>query len=126
MNRARAERTRSPRSDTATTALYRNDGKGNFEDVTAGSGLDVSLYGMGAAVGDYDNDGRVDVFISALGTNRLFHNEGDGKFRDVTARSGVGGDERRVEHLLRLVRLRQRRRPRSVRRQLRPLVARVR
>ena len=69
---------------TATSALYRNDGKGNFEDVTAGSGLDVSLYGMGVAVGDYDNDGRVDVFISALGTNRLFHNEGDGKFRDVT------------------------------------------
>jgi hypothetical protein len=78
---------------TATQALYRNDGKGNFEDVTAGSGLDVSLYGMGAATGDYDNDGRVDVFISALGTNRLFHNEGDGKFRDVTAECGVAGNE---------------------------------
>ena len=76
---------------TATMALYRNDGRGNFEDVTAGSGLDVSMYGMGAAVGDYDNDGRVDIFLSALGANRLFHNEGSGKFRDVTREAGVGG-----------------------------------
>ena len=87
--------------------------------MTAGSGLDVSLYGMGVAVGDYDNDGRVDVFISALGTNRLFHNEGDGKFRDVTREAGVGGGDDRLEHQLRLVRLRQRRRPRPVRLQLR-------
>lgn len=64
-----------------TPALYRNDGKGKFEDVTAGSGLDVAIYGMGAAIGDYDNDGRADVFISAVGGNRLFHNEGGGKFR---------------------------------------------
>jgi hypothetical protein len=84
---------RNPKSEMALMALYRNDGKGNFEDVTAGSGLDVSLYGMGAAVGDYDNDGRVDVFLSALGANRLFHNEGNGKFRDVTQQCGVGGDE---------------------------------
>jgi hypothetical protein len=76
-----------------TSALYRNDGKGNFENVTAGSGLDVSLYGMGAAVGDYDNDGRVDVFISALGSNRLFHNEGNGRFRDVTDKADVAGGE---------------------------------
>jgi hypothetical protein len=78
---------------TATSALYRNDGHGNFMDVTPGSGLDVALYGMGAAVGDYDNDGKVDVFISALGKNRLFHNEGDGKFRDVTEEAAVGGDD---------------------------------
>jgi hypothetical protein len=76
-----------------TSALYRNDGKGKFTDATAGSGFDVPLYGMGAAVGDYDNDGRVDVFLSALGKNRLFHNEGDGKFRDVTDEAAVGGDE---------------------------------
>jgi enediyne biosynthesis protein E4 len=78
----------------ATMALYRNkgNGTGQFEDVTAGSGLDVSLYGMGAAVGDYDNDGRVDVFLSAVGSNRLFHNEGDGKFIDVTASAGIAGD----------------------------------
>jgi hypothetical protein len=78
---------------TATMALYRNNGTGNFEDVTESSGLDVSLYGMGAAVGDYDNDGRVDVFLSGLGTNRLFHNDGDGKFRDVTAECGVAGSD---------------------------------
>src|SRR5690606_26447520 len=56
----------------ATMALYRNNGKGKFDDVTAGSGLDVSFYGQGVAVGDYDDDGRVDVFLSALGANRLF------------------------------------------------------
>lgn len=65
------------------TALYRNDGKGRFEDVTAGSGLDVSFFGMGAAVGDYDNDGKVDVFLTGVHANRLFHNEGGGKFREV-------------------------------------------
>jgi hypothetical protein len=65
------------------SALYRNDGKGRFDDVTAGSGLDVPIFGMGAAVGDYDNDGCADIFISAVGGNRLFHNEGDGKFRAI-------------------------------------------
>jgi enediyne biosynthesis protein E4 len=73
----------------ATAGLYRNDGTGGFEDVTRGSGLDVSFYGTGVAVGDYDNDGLVDVFITALANNRLFHNEGQGHFRDVTAASGV-------------------------------------
>ena len=74
-----------------TLALYRNDGRGHFEDVTPGSGLDVSLYGMGVAIGDYDNDGWPDVFITAVGENRLFHNAGHGKFIDVTAQAGVGG-----------------------------------
>ena len=74
-----------------TMALYRNDGTGKFSDVTPGSGLDIAIYGMGVAVGDYDNDGRVDVYLSAVGGNRLFHNEGEGKFRDVTADAGVGG-----------------------------------
>lgn len=77
----------------ARMALYRNDGTGHFEDVTAGSGLDVSFYGQGAACGDFDNDGRVDVFITAVGRNRLFHNLGEGKFADVTETAGVAGDE---------------------------------
>ena len=75
----------------ATHALYHNDGKGHFTDVTAGSGLDVSFYGMGAAIGDYDNDGLADVFITAVGGNHLFHNNGNGKFQEVTAGAGVGG-----------------------------------
>jgi enediyne biosynthesis protein E4 len=75
-----------------TAALYANDGKGNFKDVTAGSGFDVALYGMAPAFGDYDNDGFVDVFITAVGTNHLFKNLGFGKFEDVTARAGVAGD----------------------------------
>jgi enediyne biosynthesis protein E4 len=79
----------APRPPTMT--LYRNDGHGWFADVTAGSGLDVSFYGMGAAVGDYDNDGRPDVFISSVGGGHLFHNEGTGKFTDVTAQACVGG-----------------------------------
>ncbi|MGI8602056.1 MAG: CRTAC1 family protein [Verrucomicrobiales bacterium] len=75
-----------------TPALYHNDGSGHFSDITAGSGLDVAIYGMGAAIGDYDNDGRVDVFISAVGGGHLFHNEGGGKFREVTSAAGVSGD----------------------------------
>jgi len=71
--------------------LYRNMGNGTFTDVTAGSGLDIELYGMGAAAADYDNDGRVDVFITAVGGNHLFHNEGGGRFTDVTERAGLGG-----------------------------------
>jgi hypothetical protein len=75
----------------ATMALYRNDGKGRFDDVTAGSGLDVSFYGMAPAVGDYDNDGLVDLFVTGVGGNHLFRNLGGGKFGDVTKASGVGG-----------------------------------
>ncbi len=75
----------------ATMALYRNDGQGGFEDVTARAGLDVSFYGQGVAVGDYDNDGHTDVFFSALGPNHLFRNLG-GRFEDVSERAGVTGD----------------------------------
>ncbi len=76
----------------ATAALFRNQGKGTFSNATAGSGLDVPLYGMGVTTGDYDNDGKTDVFLSTVGGGRLFHNEGGLKFREVTAVSGVGGD----------------------------------
>ena len=74
-----------------TLALYHNAGNGHFTDVTAGSGLDISLYGMGVAVGDYDNDGLVDVFVTAVGGNHLFRNLGAGKFKDVTKEAGVEG-----------------------------------
>ena len=76
-----------------TLKLYHNDGKGHFTDITAGSGLDVSMYAMGVAVGDYDNDGLVDVFISGVGGNRLFKNLGGGKFRDVTVEAGLAGSD---------------------------------
>jgi hypothetical protein len=71
-------------------ALYKNDGSGQFANVTETAGLNVSLYGMGVAVGDYDNDGWVDVFFSAVGKNYLFHNR-HGFFEDVTAEAGVAG-----------------------------------
>jgi hypothetical protein len=70
-------------------ALYRNNRNGTFTNVTAASGLDIEMYGMGVAVGDYDNDGRDDVYITALEGDRLFHNEGNFKFRDVTKASGI-------------------------------------
>jgi len=76
-------------------ALYRNDtsagGAIRFTDISAGSGLETPFYGMGAAVGDYDNDGKPDVLITAVGGAHLFHNEGGGHFKDVTASAGVGG-----------------------------------
>jgi len=77
--------------EQASLALYRNDGTGRFADVTAESGLALRLYGMGVAVADYDADGDVDLFVTALGPNRLFENRG-GTFHDVTARAGVAGE----------------------------------
>jgi hypothetical protein len=76
-----------------TSALFANDGTGQFANVTDGSGLDVELYGNGVACGDYDNDGLVDVFISCLGLNKLFRNLGGAKFSDVTESAGVAGSE---------------------------------
>jgi hypothetical protein len=83
-----------PGKHPTTSALYQNDGRGNFKDVTAGSGLDISIYGMAPAFGDYDNDGFVDVFITAVGKNFLFKNLGNGKFQNVTATASVAGAER--------------------------------
>jgi hypothetical protein len=79
----------TPRGKKSTPALYRNNRNGTFTDITAGSGLDVELYGMGVAVGDYDNDGKDDLYITALDGDHLFHNEGPGRFKDVTAASGL-------------------------------------
>ncbi|MHC4946638.1 MAG: CRTAC1 family protein [Planctomycetota bacterium] len=73
-----------------TAALYRNDGTGRFEDVTAEAGLDVAMHGTGVAAGDWDNDGDPDLYFTGLGPNRLFRND-DGRFVDVTAAAGVAG-----------------------------------
>src|SRR5262245_27033619 len=78
-----------------TLAFYRNKGNGEFEDVTEKVGLAVTMYGQGVTVGDYDNDGWPDIFITGVGGNRLFRNVSDGnggrRFEDVTASAGVGG-----------------------------------
>ena len=79
----------TPRGQRTTAALYRNNHNGSFTDITRGSGLDVEMYGIGVAVADFDNDGRDDVYITALEGDHLFHNEGNGKFKDVTAASGI-------------------------------------
>jgi hypothetical protein len=68
----------------STQALYRNDGKGSFDDVTARVGLDLRFFGMGVAVGDYDNDGDPDLYVTGLGGGHLFRNEVGGRFVDVT------------------------------------------
>ena len=73
-----------------TLRLYRNDGDKRFTDVTRDVGLDVVLYGMGVAFGDFDNDGWRDIYITALGKNLLFHNDG-GRFSDVSRIAGVAG-----------------------------------
>lgn len=77
---------------TPTSKLYENDGTGKFRDATAGSGLDVPFYGTGVAAGDYDGDGRVDLYVTAVGPGRLFRNAGGLAFTDVTAESGIGGE----------------------------------
>jgi len=79
----------TPHGRRSLPALYHNNRDGTFTDVTAGSGLDIEMYGMGVAIGDYDNDGRDDVYITALDGDRLFHNEGHGKFRDATRAAGI-------------------------------------
>ena len=81
---------------SVTGRLYRNRGDGTFEDVTRGSGLDVAMYGMGVAAGDYDNDGRVDLYVTGIGRNYLFRNlgrtpgeAGRYRFREVARSAGV-------------------------------------
>ena len=75
----------------STPKLYHNNHDGTFTDVTHKAGLDIEIFGMGLAVGDYDNDGYDDLFISAMGQSRLFHNNGNGTFTDVTQKAGLMG-----------------------------------
>jgi len=72
--------------------LYHNNHDGTFTDVTHKAGLDAEeMFGMGVAVGDFDNDGYDDLFVTAYGQSRLFHNNGNGTFTDVTQKAGLGG-----------------------------------
>ncbi len=72
-------------------ALYHNKGDGTFEDVTDSAGVPGTAYGLGCVWGDYDNDGRPDLYVTQYGKNILYHNEGDGKFKDVTEQAHVDG-----------------------------------
>ncbi len=74
-----------------TPALYHNNRDGTFTDVTRKAGLAIPMYGMGVAVGDFDNDGHDDLFVTAYGQNHLFHNNGNGAFTDVTRKAGLEG-----------------------------------
>ena len=77
----------------STMALYLNNKDGTFSDMTRKAGLDLEIYGMGCAAGDYDNDGWVDLYVSALGPDKLFRNQGDGTFEDVTRKAGLSNPE---------------------------------
>ena len=82
---------REHKSEPSTLKLYRNNRNGTFSDVTRSAGLAVEMYGMGVAIGDYDNDGFPDILITCVGQNRLFRNTGKGTFVDVTKSSGLDG-----------------------------------
>ncbi len=75
----------------STPKLYHNNHDGTFTDVTHKAGLDIEILGMGVAVGDYDNDGYDDLFVTAMGQSHLFHNNGNGTFTDVTQKAGLIG-----------------------------------
>ena len=75
----------------STPKLYHNNHDGTFTDVTHKAGLDVEMFGLGVTVGDYDNDGYDDLFVTAYGQSHLFHNNGNGTFTDVTQKAGLGG-----------------------------------
>jgi hypothetical protein len=79
----------APPEQRPANRLFRNTGGGRFEDVTDAAGVGDRGYGMGAACGDYDRDGDVDLYVTNFGSNVLYQNEGDGTFRDVTAASGT-------------------------------------
>ena len=107
----------------AANVLYRNAGDGTFKDVTAqarvdGSGAGKGAYKTGVAVGDYDNNGYLDLYVTSFGPNILYKNNGDGTFADVTTASGVAGGATEWSTSTGFSRFRSRRRSRSLRHQL--------
>jgi hypothetical protein len=80
------------KASAARSALYRNNGDGTFTDITAAAGLAIEMYGFGGAAADFDNDGDVDLFVTALDGNHLFRNAGNGNgaFVEVTTKAGIG------------------------------------
>ena len=79
----------SGRGAGITSKLYRNEGDGRFADVTRQAGLAISMYGLGVAAADYDNDDFTDLYVTVLDGDRLFRNRGDGTFEDVTRAAGI-------------------------------------
>jgi hypothetical protein len=80
-----------PKNGATSLKLYHNNHDGTFTDATRKAGLAISFFGLGVAIGDYDNDGYDDIFITAVGQSHLFHNNGNGTFTDVTKSSGLWG-----------------------------------
>jgi enediyne biosynthesis protein E4 len=91
VNGSNFEMLANPKLPRTSSRLFRNNGDGTFTDVTLESGLVNEGWGMGVTVGDYDNDGHRDVFITNFGENALFHNNGNGTFTNVTKEAGLGG-----------------------------------
>jgi len=81
---------------TPVNELYRNQGNGTFKEVTREARVGDDGYGMGVTIGDYDNDGLPDIYVSNYGPNKLYRNKGDGTFEDVSRQSGVAGNETSV------------------------------
>jgi enediyne biosynthesis protein E4 len=84
-----------PSGEEPTSHLFKNNRDGTFTDVTSKAGLVHHGWGQGVCIGDYDNDGHDDLFVSYFGKNVLYHNNGDGTFTDVTDKAGVGGNGKR-------------------------------
>ena len=104
--------------DGAPSRLYHNEGGTPVPRCVGADGLTRIGWGQGACAGDYDNDGYTDLFVTYWGQNILYRNEGGKRFRDVTKEAGLTAGPHPLQHRLRLSRLRPRRPPRSVRRQL--------
>ena len=81
-----------PDREVPTNQLYRNNHDGTFTDVTIKAGLQATGWGQGVCVGDYDNDGWEDFYVTYYGVNRLYHSRGDGTFEEIARGSGVAGD----------------------------------